>query len=98
MPAGSSDETGSRASRPLEEIGSTHDTHDLAVAHDGNTLHAVAFVAVQGAFNWLVDNYPRLAEWLSSANRVGTLLAAFDRLTSRDESTFVRTATTGEAT
>ena len=44
-------------------------------------LGAAAFVAVQGAFNWLVDNYPRLAEWLSSANRVGTLLAAFDRLT-----------------
>ncbi|MBI3198652.1 MAG: ABC transporter [Rhodospirillales bacterium] len=45
------------------------------------TQAAAAFVAVQGAFNWLVDNYPRLAEWLSSANRVGTLLAAFDRLT-----------------
>ena len=60
------------------------------------TQAAAAFVAVQGAFNWLVDNYPRLAEWLSSANRVGTLLAAFDRLTSRDESTSVHTATTGE--
>lgn len=60
------------------------------------TQAAAAFVAVQGAFNWLVDNYPRLAEWLSSANRVGTLLAAFDRLTSRDESTAVHTATTGE--
>ncbi len=51
------------------------------------TQAAAAFFAVQGAFNWLVDNYPRLAEWLSSANRVGTLLAAFDRLTSRDAST-----------
>lgn len=51
------------------------------------TQAAAAFFAVQGAFNWLVDNYPRLAEWLSSANRVGTLLAAFDRLTSRDGST-----------
>jgi putative ATP-binding cassette transporter len=60
------------------------------------TQAAAAFVAVQGAFNWLVDNYPRLAEWLSSANRVGTLLAAFDRLTSRDESTSVRAVTTGE--
>ncbi|MDP2330364.1 MAG: SbmA/BacA-like family transporter [Reyranella sp.] len=46
------------------------------------TQAAAAFVAVQGAFNWLVDNYPRLAEWLSSANRVGTLLGAFDRLES----------------
>jgi ABC-type uncharacterized transport system fused permease/ATPase subunit len=44
------------------------------------TQAAAAFVAVQGAFNWLVDNYPRLAEWLSSANRVGILLGAFDRL------------------
>lgn len=60
------------------------------------TQAAAAFVAVQGAFNWLVDNYPRLAEWLSSANRVGTLLAAFDRLTSRDESTSARTATEGD--
>jgi putative ATP-binding cassette transporter len=60
------------------------------------TQAAAAFVAVQGAFNWLVDNYPRLAEWLSSANRVGTLLAAFDRLTSRDESTSARTAAKGE--
>jgi putative ATP-binding cassette transporter len=44
------------------------------------TQSATAFVAVQGAFNWLVDNYPRLAERLSSANRVGTLLRAFDKL------------------
>jgi putative ATP-binding cassette transporter len=44
------------------------------------TQAAAAFVAVQGAFNWLVDNYPRLAEWLSSAHRVGTLLWAFDKL------------------
>jgi putative ATP-binding cassette transporter len=29
------------------------------------TQTAAAFVAVQGAFNWLVDNYPRLAEWRS---------------------------------
>ena len=49
------------------------------------TQAAAAFVAVQGAFNWLVDNFPRLAEWLSSANRVGMLLNAFDRLDS-DES------------
>ena len=44
------------------------------------TQAAAAFVAVQGAFNSLVDNHPRLAEWLSSANRVGTLLDALDRL------------------
>ena len=44
------------------------------------TQAAAAFVAVQGAFNWLIDNFPRLAECLSSANRVGNLLMAFDRL------------------
>lgn len=42
------------------------------------TQSAAAFVAVQGAFNWLVDNYPRLAEWMSSAYRVGVLLSALD--------------------
>jgi vitamin B12/bleomycin/antimicrobial peptide transport system ATP-binding/permease protein len=44
------------------------------------TQAAAAFVAVQGAFNWLVDNYPRLAEWMSSAYRVGVLFGSFDRL------------------
>jgi ABC-type uncharacterized transport system fused permease/ATPase subunit len=43
------------------------------------TQAAAAFLAVQGAFNWVVDNYPRLAEWRSSANRVGILLDSFDR-------------------
>ena len=33
------------------------------------TQAAAALAAVQGAFNWLVDNYPRLAEWASSASR-----------------------------
>lgn len=47
------------------------------------TQGAAAFVAVQGSFNWLVDNYSRLAEWVSSASRVGVLLAALDDLGSR---------------
>lgn len=47
------------------------------------TQAAAAFVSVQGAFNWLVDNYPRLAEWMSSAYRVGILLKAFDELDSQ---------------
>jgi len=46
------------------------------------TQAAAAFVSVQGAFNWLVDNYPRLAEWMSSATRVGILLESFDKLDS----------------
>lgn len=40
------------------------------------TQAAAAFFAVQAACNWLIDNYPRLAEWLSSASRVGSLLGA----------------------
>src|SRR5262249_56971770 len=28
---------------------------------------------VQSALNWLVDNYPRLAEWAASARRVAAL-------------------------
>ena len=44
------------------------------------TQVAAAFAAVQLAFNWLVDNYPRLAEWVSSASRVGVLLLAVDQL------------------
>ncbi len=49
------------------------------------TQAAAAFVAVQGAFNWLVDNYPRLAEWMSSAYRVGILLNAFDELDGQND-------------
>lgn len=44
------------------------------------TQAAAAFVSVQGAFNWLVDNYPRAAEWLSSAHRVGTLISSLEML------------------
>ena len=42
------------------------------------TQAAAAFVTVQGAFNWVVDNYNRLADWRSSAHRVATLLVAID--------------------
>jgi putative ATP-binding cassette transporter len=41
---------------------------------------ASAFVIVQGAFNWLVDNYPRLAEWTASARRVASLMTSLDVL------------------
>jgi vitamin B12/bleomycin/antimicrobial peptide transport system ATP-binding/permease protein len=39
-----------------------------------------AFVMVQSSLNWLVDNYPGLAECLSSVNRVGSLLVALDEI------------------
>jgi vitamin B12/bleomycin/antimicrobial peptide transport system ATP-binding/permease protein len=42
------------------------------------TQSAAAFVTVQSAFNWLVDNFSRLADWRSSVNRVASLLLALD--------------------
>jgi len=41
---------------------------------------ASAFVTVQTAFNWLVDNYPRFADWSASARRVASLLVSLDSL------------------
>jgi putative ATP-binding cassette transporter len=41
---------------------------------------ASAFTIVQGAFNWLVDNYPRLADWTASARRVSSLMVSLDGL------------------
>lgn len=49
------------------------------------TQAAAAFVIVQGAFNWLVDNYPRLADWASSANRVGSLRLSLENLDRRPQ-------------
>jgi putative ATP-binding cassette transporter len=41
---------------------------------------ASAFTIVQGAFNWLVDNYPKMADWTASARRVSSLIVALDAL------------------
>jgi putative ATP-binding cassette transporter len=41
---------------------------------------ASAFTIVQAAFNWLVDNYPRLAEWSAGARRVSSLMVSLDAL------------------
>jgi putative ATP-binding cassette transporter len=41
---------------------------------------SAAFVLVSGAFNWISDNYPRLADWTSSAHRVAHLLLSLDQL------------------
>jgi len=41
---------------------------------------SAAFVTVQSAFNWLVDNYHYVADWRSSVNRVGSLLDALDEV------------------
>jgi vitamin B12/bleomycin/antimicrobial peptide transport system ATP-binding/permease protein len=41
---------------------------------------ASAFTTVQAAFNWLVDNYPKMADWTASARRVASLMVALDDL------------------
>jgi vitamin B12/bleomycin/antimicrobial peptide transport system ATP-binding/permease protein len=41
---------------------------------------AAAFVQVQFAFNWLLENFMRIAEWLASARRVNELAEAINRL------------------
>jgi vitamin B12/bleomycin/antimicrobial peptide transport system ATP-binding/permease protein len=41
---------------------------------------ASAFTIVQYSFNWLVNNYPRLAEWTASAYRVSSLMVSLDAL------------------
>jgi vitamin B12/bleomycin/antimicrobial peptide transport system ATP-binding/permease protein len=47
---------------------------------------ASAFTIVQAAFNWLVDNYPRLADWTASACRVASLMVSLDALEHAEKS------------
>lgn len=41
---------------------------------------AAAFVQVQIAFNWIVENFMRIAEWLASARRVNDLAQSIETL------------------
>ena len=41
---------------------------------------ASAFTIVQAAFGWLVDNYPRLADWSAGARRISSLMVSLDAL------------------
>jgi putative ATP-binding cassette transporter len=41
---------------------------------------ASAFTIVQSAFGWLVDNYPRLADWNACARRIASLMISLDGL------------------
>ena len=50
------------------------------------TQAAAAFTLVQASFNWLVDNYGRIADWVSSLQRVGGLLLSLDQLNHRTSS------------
>ncbi|MGF9567269.1 ABC transporter ATP-binding protein/permease [Neorhizobium sp. JUb45] len=47
---------------------------------------ASAFTIVQGAFGWLVDNYPRLADWNACARRVASLMMSLDGLERAEQS------------
>jgi len=47
---------------------------------------ASAFTFVQTAFNWLVDNYPKLADWTASARRAASLIASLDALETAETS------------
>ncbi len=47
---------------------------------------ASAFTIVQGAFGWLVDNYPRLADWNACARRVASLMTSLDDLERAEQS------------
>lgn len=47
---------------------------------------ASAFTIVQTAFGWLVDNYPRLADWNASARRVASLMMSLDGLERAEQS------------
>ncbi|MFS8113696.1 ABC transporter ATP-binding protein/permease [Rhizobium jaguaris] len=47
---------------------------------------ASAFAIVQSAFGWLVDNYPRLADWNACARRIASLMMSLDGLERAEKS------------
>jgi vitamin B12/bleomycin/antimicrobial peptide transport system ATP-binding/permease protein len=53
----------------------------------GQVMQATsAFVIVQTAFAWLVDNYPRFANWNANARRIASLVASLDALQEAERS------------
>lgn len=58
---------------------------------------ASAFTIVQSAFGWLVDNYPRLADWNACARRVASLMVSLDSLEKAEESDDLGRIKRGEA-
>jgi ABC-type uncharacterized transport system fused permease/ATPase subunit len=49
------------------------------------TQASAAFVTLQMAFNWLVDNFQRFADWRAATTRVAALLSALDQVEGRHE-------------
>jgi putative ATP-binding cassette transporter len=58
---------------------------------------ASAFTIVQSAFGWLVDNYPRLADWNACARRVASLMMSLDGLERAEQNDTFGRITRGEA-
>jgi putative ATP-binding cassette transporter len=58
---------------------------------------ASAFAVVQMALSWLVDNYPKFAEWSASARRVASLMLSIDMLEAAENGTGVSRIRRGEA-
>jgi ABC-type uncharacterized transport system fused permease/ATPase subunit len=56
------------------------------------TQASAAFVTLQMAFNWLVDNFQRLSDWRAATNRVAALLLALDQVESGHEASAPPTA------
>jgi ABC-type uncharacterized transport system fused permease/ATPase subunit len=44
------------------------------------TQASAAFVTLQMAFNWLVDNFQRFSDWRAATTRVAALLSALDQV------------------
>jgi vitamin B12/bleomycin/antimicrobial peptide transport system ATP-binding/permease protein len=59
---------------------------------------ASAFTIVQAAFNWLVDNYPRLSDWTASACRVSSFMVSLDALERAENGEGVGRIARGEMT
>jgi vitamin B12/bleomycin/antimicrobial peptide transport system ATP-binding/permease protein len=57
---------------------------------------ASAFVIVQTAFGWLVDNYPRFASWNANARRVAALVASIDALEQAEKAGGIKLISRGE--
>jgi vitamin B12/bleomycin/antimicrobial peptide transport system ATP-binding/permease protein len=59
---------------------------------------ASAFTIVQSAFGWLVDNYPRLADWNACARRIASLMVSIDALERAETGDDIGRITRGEIT
>ncbi|HXI08584.1 MAG: ABC transporter ATP-binding protein/permease [Bradyrhizobium sp.] len=59
---------------------------------------ASAFTIVQTAFGWLVDNYPRLADWNACARRIASLMMSLDGLERAEKGDGIGRIKRGETT